>query len=123
MRFGDTDAYGHVNSASFASYAEVGRLNFLLCLGKTVRSLILANLSIDYRRQLSYGESVHIETWVERLGRTSITMRQTIHGDNKLAADVKSVVVLVDYSSGQATELTSEIRDALAAFKLKKPEV
>jgi acyl-CoA thioester hydrolase len=123
MRLGDTDAYGHVNSASFAAYAEVARLNFLLCLGKTVRSLILANLSIDYRRQLSYGESLHVETWVERLGRTSITMRQTIHGDNKLAADVKAVVVLVDYSSGQATELTGEIRDALAPFKLKKPEV
>ena len=123
MRLGDTDAHGHVNSATFAAYAEVARLNFLVCLGKTVRSLILANLSIDYRRQLSYGESIQVDTWVERLGRTSITMRQTIHGDNKPAADVKSVVVLVDYSSGQAMELTGEIRDALAAFKLKKPEV
>jgi acyl-CoA thioester hydrolase len=122
MRFGDTDAYGHVNSTSFAAYAEVGRLDFLLCLGKVVRSLILANLSIDFRRQVAFGESVHIETWVERLGRTSITMRQTIHGDNKLAADVKSVVVLFDYASGHATELTSEIRDAMAPFKLKKPE-
>jgi acyl-CoA thioester hydrolase len=123
MRFGDTDAYGHVNNASFAAYAEVARLDFLLCLGKAVRSLILANLSIDFRRQLTFGESVHVETWVERLGRTSITMRQTVHGDNKLAADVKSVVVLFDYSSGQATELTSDIRDAMAPFKLKKPEV
>jgi acyl-CoA thioester hydrolase len=122
MRLADTDAYGHINSATFATYAEVARLDFLMCLGKTVRSLILANLSIDFRRQLSYGESIHIETWVERLGRTSITMRQTIHGDNKPAADVKSVVVMFDVSTGNAMELTSEVRDALAAFKLKKPE-
>jgi hypothetical protein len=32
-------------------------------------------------------------------------------------------VVYVDYVSGNATELPSEIRDALAAFKLKKPEL
>ena len=30
MRFGDTDALGHVNNASYASYAEVARLEALL---------------------------------------------------------------------------------------------
>jgi acyl-CoA thioester hydrolase len=123
MRFGDTDAYGHVNNAAFAAYAEVARLDFLRCLGKSVRSLVLASLSSDFRRQLSYGEAVYVDTWVERFGRTSITLAQSIHGDNKLAADIRSVVVYVDYDSGNATELPSEIRDALAAFKLKKPEL
>jgi len=122
MRFADTDAYGHVNNASFAAYAEVARLDFLRCLDKAIRSLILASLSIDFRRQVSFGESLHVDTWVERLGRTSITLGQTVYGDNKLAADAKSVVVHFDYGTGHATELTSDMRDALSPFKMKKSE-
>src|SRR4051812_6503027 len=72
MRFSDTDALGHVNNVSFAAYAETGRVEFLKRLGKAVTSLILANVSIDYRRQIQYGERIHIETWVEALGRSSI---------------------------------------------------
>jgi acyl-CoA thioester hydrolase len=120
MRFGDTDAYGHVNNAAFAAYAEVARLDFTRCLGKAVRSLILASLSIDFRRQLSYGESVYVDTWVERFGRTSITLGQAVNGDNKLAADVRSVIVHFDYASGHASELTSEMRDALSPFTKSK---
>jgi len=120
MRFADTDAYGHVNNASFATYAEVARLDFLAFLGKAIRSLILASLTIDFRRQLSYGESVQVDTWVDRFGRTSITLGQSIHGDGKLAADVRSVVVHFEYTTGQPIELTSEIRDALAPFKKRR---
>jgi acyl-CoA thioester hydrolase len=122
MRFADTDAYGHVNSAAFAEYAEVARLDFTNCLGKSARMLILSSLSIDFRRQVTFGELLHVETWVERLGRTSITLVQTIHGDNKLAADVRSVVVHFDYATGEPRELTTEIRDALSPFKSKKSE-
>jgi len=120
MRFADTDAYGHVNNANFAAYAEVARLDFLAFLGKSIRSLILANLTIDFRRQLSYGEAIQVDTWVDRLGRTSITLGQSIQGDGKLAADVRSVVVHFEYTTGQPIELTSQMRDALASFKKKR---
>ena len=65
------------------------------------------------------GAVLHVETWVERLGRTSITLSQTVHGDNKLAADIRSVIVHFDYATGEPRELTSEIRDAMAPFKKK----
>jgi acyl-CoA thioester hydrolase len=120
MRFADTDAYGHVNNAAFAVYAEVARLDFLRFLGKSIRSLILANLTIDFRRQISYGEAIQVDTWVDRFGRTSITIGQSIQGDGKLAADVRSVLVHFEYTTGQPIELTSEIRDALMPFKKKR---
>jgi acyl-CoA thioester hydrolase len=120
MRFGDTDAYGHVNNATFAAYAEVARLDFLAFLGKSIRSLILANLTIDFRRQVSYGEAVHVDTWVDRFGKTSLTLGQSIQGDSKLAADVRSVLVHFEYTTGRPIELTTEIRDALAPFKKRR---
>lgn len=113
MRFSDTDALGHVNNISFVAYAETGRVEFLKRLGKAVTSLILANVSIDYRRQVTYGESIHIDTWVEALGRTSITLGQTIFANDQRAADVRSVAVHFDYAAGCPVELSESIRREL----------
>src|SRR4051812_14161396 len=113
MRFSDTDALGHVNNVSFAAYAETGRVEFLKRLGKAVTSLILASVTIDYRRQIQYGERIHIDTWVEALGRSSITLGQTIFANDERAADVKSVAVHFDYKTGRPVELTAAIRAEL----------
>ena len=113
MRFSDTDALGHVNNVSFAAYAETGRVDFLTRLGEAVTSLILANVAIDFRRQVNWGESIAIDTWVETLGRTSITLGQTIWANDQRAADVKSVVVYFDYAFGRPIELTEAIRREL----------
>jgi YbgC/YbaW family acyl-CoA thioester hydrolase len=113
MRFSDTDALGHVNNVSFAAYAETGRVDFLMRIGKSVTSLILANVSIDYRRQVTFGEPIHIETWVESLGRTSIVLGQAIWAAGERAADVRSVAVHFDYETGRSVELTATIREAL----------
>jgi acyl-CoA thioester hydrolase len=113
MRFSDTDALGHVNNIAFASYAETGRVDFLKRLGHSVTSLILANVTIDYRRQISFGESLRIDTWVEALGRSSITLGQTIWANEERAADVRSVAVHFDYMTGKPIELTEEIRAVL----------
>lgn len=113
MRFSDTDALGHVNNVSFAAYAETGRVDFLRRLGKSITSLILANVSIDYRRQISFGESLHMDTWVEALGRSSITLGQTLWANDQRAADIRSVAVHFDYKTGKSVELTPEIRREL----------
>ena len=116
MRFGDTDALGHVNNASFASYAEVARLDFLRLFGRSVRSLILASLHIDFRRQVRFDERVHVETRIERIGTSSITLAQTIFAGDERAADIRSTVVYFDYEHGKSRALTPEMRDSLAPF-------
>src|SRR5207237_659631 len=98
---------------SFAAYAETGRVDFLKRLGTSVTSLILANVSIDFRRQVSFGEALRIDTWVESLGRTSITLGQTIWANDQRAADVRSVAVHFDYEAGKPIELTPAIRKEL----------
>ncbi len=115
VRFGDTDALGHVNNAAFAAYAELGRLEFLKQLGKHVTDLILATLYIDYRRQVQYDDRVHVDTWVESLGTSSMTLRQSVSANDQLAADVKSVVVHFDYKTGKPMPLTDEMRAMLTA--------
>ncbi|HVX40004.1 MAG TPA: thioesterase family protein [Gemmatimonadaceae bacterium] len=118
VRFGDTDALGHVNNAAYASYAELGRLEFLKMLGKHVTNLILASLYIDYRRQVQYDDRVHIETWIDSLGRSSMTIAQAIYANDQLAADVKSVVVHFDYGAGKSMPLADDMRAVLESYRL-----
>ncbi|HEY9225506.1 MAG TPA: thioesterase family protein [Gemmatimonadaceae bacterium] len=123
MRFGDTDALGHVNNASLATYAEVARLDFLQGFGRAVTSLILASLYLDYRKQVGFGDTVYVDTWVEKLGRSSIVLRQTIVANGDRAVDVKSVVVHFDYADGKSLALTDDMRRALDSYLQEEKEV
>ena len=116
VRFGDTDALGHVNNASFAAYAELARLDFLQRFGGSVRSLILASLYIDFRRQVEFTEPVYVETVVEKIGTSSVTLRQTIFAAGERAADSRSTVVYFDYANKKSRPLTDEMRAAVAPF-------
>ena len=121
MRFADTDALGHINNGSFVIYAETGRLEFLKVLGGAVRSLILAHLSVDFRQQVRFGEPIVVETWVERVGTTSVTMRQAVRASGVVAAEVRSVVVYFDYDAQRPRPWTPELRAALAEYVAEQP--
>jgi acyl-CoA thioester hydrolase len=116
VRFADSDALGHINNASFATYAEMARLEFLSTLGESVQRMILANLVIDFRRQVLVTDAVHVDSWVEKLGNTSMSIAHTIFANDEPAAEIKSVVVYFDYASSKAVPLTKEMRDGLGGF-------
>ncbi len=116
VRFSDTDALGHVNNASFAQYSEIGRLSFGNDTGQLVTSLILARLAIDFRAQINLGDRVIVRTWVERIGRSSVTMKQTILANDRIAADIGCVIVYFDYATNSPKELTPELKAPMEAF-------
>jgi acyl-CoA thioester hydrolase len=116
MRFADTDAMGHVNNGSFVVYAETGRIDFMKALGAADRSFILAHLAIDFRRQVRFRESVIVESWVEKIGTSSMTLRQAIRADGTVAADVRAVVVSFDYAASRSTPWSAELRQAMQGY-------
>jgi acyl-CoA thioester hydrolase len=116
VRFADSDALGHINNASFATYAEMARLEFLSTLGESVQRMILANLVIDFRRQVLVTDAVYVDSWVEKLGNTSMSIAHTIFANDEPAAEIKSVVVYFDYASSKAMPLTQEMREGLRPF-------
>lgn len=114
LRFSDTDKQGHVNNAVYATYAELGRLGFLAELGLSAASLILARLTIDFRRQVRLGDSCTIQTRVASLGRTSFTLEQTLEANGEVAAEFVAVMVWFDYQQQVPVPLPQSVRDALA---------
>lgn len=116
MRFADTDALGHINNGSFILYAETARLEFLQALGSPVRALILAHLDVDFRRQVVFGEPIVVDSWIERIGTTSVTMRHDVRAGDAVAAQVRGVVVHFDYAAQRPQPWTDAMRSSLQGY-------
>ncbi|MCC6618434.1 MAG: acyl-CoA thioesterase [Chloroflexi bacterium] len=125
-RFRDIDAFGHVNNAVFSSYVEQARITYLL---EVLRSdqpfarlpLILARIAIDFRSPIMFGEEVTVHSRVGRIGRTSFGMehRMTAGPDERLAAEVSSVLVCFDYATGRPIPVPEEWRDRLSEYECR----
>ena len=113
VRFADSDAIGHVNNACFATYTELARLNFLREIGHRPDSLILAHLSIDFRRQVQLEDRVQVESWVDSIGTSSFSLRQDVHANDGVAAEVRAVMVGFDYQAQRSEPLPPEVREWL----------
>jgi acyl-CoA thioester hydrolase len=118
VRFGDTDMFGHVNNAAFATYAELGRLRFLASLGYPPGGLILARIALDFRRQLRYGGDGEMETRVADIGTTSLTLDQRLVADGEVACEASSVVVFFDYGQGRPVPVPDRLRRELDAYRI-----
>ena len=92
MRFRDTDRLGHVNNATVATYAEIGRLEYFRAAGANLTSMILARLALDFRRQIYLGQSVQIDTRTLRISTSSITIRQQALAARDVATALESVI-------------------------------
>ncbi len=113
LRFVDTDMLGHVNNAVFATYAELGRVQFFRDLGIEARTFILARLAIDYRRQVLLSDACRITTEPTRVGRSSIHMRQVLYANDQVAAEIEAVIVWFDYEKQEPAAVPPEVRALL----------
>lgn len=119
LRFRDADSFGHVNNAVFATFAELGRVSFWRdLLDRNVgrddeAGMILAHLSLDFRQQVHLSDEVSVITEVERIGTSSVGMRQTVLRGEETAVDVSSVIVFFDYVNQQPVPIPAPLRTRL----------
>jgi acyl-CoA thioester hydrolase len=113
LRFGDTDALGHVNNAAYATFAELGRIALMRSVSWADGGPILARLAIDFHAQVRLGSRVVVTTDVTGIRRSSITLHQEIYADDVKAATVSSVVVWFDYDAQRSVRVPDHVREAL----------
>lgn len=110
VRFADTDAVGHINNATYATWTELARLRFLTEGGNAPANFILAHLSIDFRRQVDHTDTVHVESRVTAIGNASFTLAQVVYANGAVAAEVKSVIVSFDYQAQRSVPIPPPFR-------------
>jgi acyl-CoA thioester hydrolase len=123
MRWGDMDAYGHVNNVVYLSYLEEARVDMLFTLGSElgVRALsdgvLVARHEIDYKRPLVYHpRGVAIDLWVSVIKAASFEIRYEVHDEDVLFARAASVLVPYDLEAERPRRVTAEERVFLARY-------
>ena len=119
IRWRDLDSYGHVNQAVYLTFAEEAlddwfRRRLHLDQGR-VWDYVAAKTTIEYRSELRLTDIQAVGT-VElvRLGMKSVTARTTLcAADGRVAAEIESVVVVLDGKGGPSRAMTEAERKAL----------
>ncbi len=116
LRWSDPDAYGHVNHARALSLLEDARLALAAQAPGTrpgrLPDIILARLEVDYLQQLRYrvGEVLTVWSWVARVGTRSVTVRQELVQDGRVAIRADGVAVLFDIEADASRPLDDDER-------------
>ncbi|UJL45498.1 acyl-CoA thioesterase [Virgibacillus sp. NKC19-16] len=111
VRFGETDALGHINNTSYFMYMEETRLDFLQELGMEFSSenfsFILASTKCDFIRQGYFGQILEINTKVVKIGRTSITLNTDMvdKESGNMIAKGEATVVYFDVHKQKPAEI------------------
>jgi acyl-CoA thioester hydrolase len=117
IRWRDIDAYRHVNNAVYATYLEECRDELaekVLADVGDIWDFVLARVAIDFRRELTQADDeVVVRCAVERVGRSSVTLREEIRTrDGELSAEAEAVLVARDPATGRSRPLTEPERQA-----------
>lgn len=119
VRWGDLDAFNHVNNAAFLVYAQEARLAWLAGIegawfDETMMPVVAA-AQVNYRRQLAWPARIAVELATKRIGNSSVRIAHRIVDEHDAAlvyADGDVVMVWIDPASGRSVPLPPAIRAA-----------
>ena len=132
VRFGDTDAMGHMNNARYLTFCELARVDyweqvtgrpFAIVTHGATESMILADIRVTFRSPAFAGEVLTVETRCSGIGRTSFTLEHRItapdsdRGTARLVATAEAVQVLYDYRSDRPMAIPASTVERLEAFE------
>ena len=120
VRWGDLDAFDHVNNAAFLVYVQEARIVWLNRLGAQLRDdakmPVVAAASLNFRRQLGWPARIIVELSIARVGNSSLTIAHRIVDEDDAAcvyADGEAVMVWIDPASGRSIALPDAVRAAV----------
>lgn len=113
-RFADLDPLGHVNHVQYLAYMETARVRFMHAYGGSLRgSVLVARTECDHLHEIPAStREVTVHVSVERVGRTSFTVRHDLEDDGRVVATGRVVVVAVD-GDRRPRPVTPQERDRL----------
>lgn len=120
IRFNDVDQMGHVNNAVIMEYFDLGKEAFFSCHGlpptKSDFTVMVVHYDVDFKSQIRYHDSIHVETEIEKLGNKSLTMMQRVVNSETGAVCVECRTVMAGYrrSTNSSEVIPDEVRQWLS---------
>ncbi len=125
VRFGDMDAMGHVNNATYLTYFEEARLAYYMNLfhyhADDVKKLnfILAEANVKFRSPVRAGEKLEAFARVTEFGNKSFKMEYMLLNaeTRKRVAEGYTVQVMYDYEKGVTIPVPEEFKKKILEFE------
>lgn len=141
LRWGDQDAYGHINNVAFARYLEETRVRVFFSGSGRERTgmerhfrgddpagpkMLVASQRIDFLRVLEYSDHpITIEMWVGKLGGSSLELHYEIldgaahaeEGARIIVARAITTIVIVDGTTLRPVRLSPEGRESVGPWQ------
>lgn len=122
VRWGELDAFNHVNNAHYLRWLEEARLQWFArrCPGWVDDRVgpVVASIQLDYRRPVGWPQTVRVLLDCRRVGNSSLELGHRIvdaADSGQVHAEGRMVLVWVDRASGSSTPLPAGVRAACAA--------
>ena len=131
IQWGEMDAFNHVNNVVYIRWCETARIELFRKIwgdrGINMKEIlegngvgpILANFNVNYKIPISYPDQVIIQTRVAHIGNSSFNVEHQVFTEkmgNSVVAEASSVVVMLNYKTGEKFNLNSSMKLKLEPF-------
>ena len=107
IRFADLDPLGHVSNNAYSEYFELARVYWLNAIEGKRPSVVVANLNIDFIKEVKLTDQLHIITACVKKGSKSLQLSQNLFANDQCVTKSTVTIVGFDTSTRQSVELLS----------------
>jgi acyl-CoA thioester hydrolase len=112
VRWGDLDAFGHVNNATYLVYAQEARYAWSKMI-----EMVVARAEVDFIAPIYAGDIyIDVEIWVNKIGNSSFGLTYEMKNGDELVARIKTVQVTVSLETKKSRPITDAEREFLTKY-------
>jgi acyl-CoA thioester hydrolase len=112
VRWGDLDAFGHVNNATYLVYAQEARFAWSKMI-----EMVVARAEVDFIAPIYTGDIyIDVEIWVNKIGNSSFGLTYEMKNGDELLARIKTVQVTVSMDTKKSRPLKDSEREFLTQY-------
>ena len=127
FRWGDLDAFMHVNNAAYLTYIQEARVDFTVYsrqrsnLQPVLIEMVVAHADIDYINPIyDAGIEIDIAVWVSKIGTSSFVLQYELSKNDEIYAKAKTVQVTVSMESKTSRPVNEEERAFLSQYLISE---
>ena len=112
VRWGDLDAFGHVNNSTYLIFAQEARYAWSKMI-----EMVVARAEVDFIAPIYTGDIyIDVEIWVNKIGTSSFGVTYEMKNGDELLAVVKTVQVTVSMDTKKSRPLADAEREFLNKY-------
>jgi acyl-CoA thioester hydrolase len=112
VRWGDLDAFGHVNNATYLVYAQEARYAWSKMI-----EMVVARAEVDFIAPIYVGDIyIDVEIWVNKIGNSSFGLTYEMKNGDELIARIKTVQVTVSLETKKSRPINDAEREFLTQY-------